>query len=209
MAENGSSTGGTRPAPDLSDPALLHIEGLIPWPAGEGARKLGTGSSLYSAIVLAAGKSERMGRPKALLPFRGRTFLENIMDAIARSSIQHSLVVVGHHRAEIASRLQLAEFDFQSRLRTGHDHVVPDRHPGPPGRLYRRAAFSRRPSAGRCRDDQSCSLANFAAGRIMVPVFKDGAGIRCFFRPKYSRKYLLCLRRKGLISWYERILDAL
>lgn len=56
---------------------------------------------MISAIVLAAGRSERMGRPKALLPFRGRTFLENILDAISRSPIEHTVVVVGHHRKEI------------------------------------------------------------------------------------------------------------
>ena len=61
---------------------------------------------MISAIVLAAGKSERMGRPKALLPFRGRTFLENILDAISSSSIEHTLVVVGHHRQEIEQALK-------------------------------------------------------------------------------------------------------
>ena len=56
---------------------------------------------MIAAIVLAAGKSERMGRPKALLPLRGRTFLENIVDAISKSSIDNTLVVVGHHKEEI------------------------------------------------------------------------------------------------------------
>jgi molybdopterin-guanine dinucleotide biosynthesis protein A len=37
---------------------------------------------MFAAIVLAAGKSERMGTPKALLPIHGRTFIENILDAI-------------------------------------------------------------------------------------------------------------------------------
>jgi molybdenum cofactor cytidylyltransferase len=63
---------------------------------------------MVSAIVLAAGKSERMGRPKALLAFRGRTFLENILDAIARSAIDETVVVVGHHRMEIEGALQAA-----------------------------------------------------------------------------------------------------
>jgi molybdenum cofactor cytidylyltransferase len=53
------------------------------------------------AIVLAAGKSERMGRPKALLALRGRTFIETILDAISRSPVEHTVVVVGHHPDEI------------------------------------------------------------------------------------------------------------
>jgi CTP:molybdopterin cytidylyltransferase MocA len=46
-----------------------------------------------------------MGQPKALLPFRGRTFLENILDAISRSTVEHTVVVVGHHREAIEKRV--------------------------------------------------------------------------------------------------------
>jgi molybdenum cofactor cytidylyltransferase len=56
---------------------------------------------MICAIVLAAGKSERMGRPKALLPLRGKTFLENILAAIAGTPVEETCVVVGHHREEI------------------------------------------------------------------------------------------------------------
>jgi molybdenum cofactor cytidylyltransferase len=35
-----------------------------------------------AGIILAAGESRRMGRPKAFLPFRGGTFLSNIADAL-------------------------------------------------------------------------------------------------------------------------------
>jgi len=62
---------------------------------------------LIAAIVLTAGKSERMGRPKALLPFRGRTFLEHILEAIAGSRIERAVVVVGHHRDAIENALLL------------------------------------------------------------------------------------------------------
>jgi molybdenum cofactor cytidylyltransferase len=56
---------------------------------------------MIAAIVLAAGKSERMGSPKALLNLGGRTFLERILDAISQSSIGRTVVVVGRHRDEI------------------------------------------------------------------------------------------------------------
>jgi len=62
---------------------------------------------MTAAIVLAAGKSERLGRPKAMLLLRGKTFLDNILEAILRSSINPTVVVVGHHRDEIASRVPL------------------------------------------------------------------------------------------------------
>src|SRR5262245_48818152 len=58
-------------------------------------------SRMIAAIVLAAGKSERMGSPKALLTLGGATFLERILHAIEQSSIEKTVVVVGRHRAEI------------------------------------------------------------------------------------------------------------
>src|SRR5256885_10581398 len=48
-----------------------------------------------------------MGRPKALLPIQGRTFLENILDAISHTSIEDTIVVLGHHRQEIERNLSL------------------------------------------------------------------------------------------------------
>jgi molybdenum cofactor cytidylyltransferase len=74
---------------------------------------------MISAIVLAAGKSERMGKPKALLPFRGRTFLENILDTISHSTIEHTIVVVGHHREEIARTVKGFEVVFNQDYEQG------------------------------------------------------------------------------------------
>jgi molybdenum cofactor cytidylyltransferase len=47
-----------------------------------------------------------MGRPKALLPLRGRTFIENILDAVSRSPVEDTIVVVGHHRDEIERHIR-------------------------------------------------------------------------------------------------------
>jgi molybdenum cofactor cytidylyltransferase len=74
---------------------------------------------MISAIVLAAGKSERMGRPKALLEFGGRTFLENILDTISRSSIAHTSIVVGHHRREIENAVQSDSIVFNPDYEQG------------------------------------------------------------------------------------------
>ncbi len=74
---------------------------------------------MISAIVLAAGKSERMGRPKALLPLRGHTFLENILEAISHTSIGETLVVVGHHREEIEKQIKLPAAVFNRDYEKG------------------------------------------------------------------------------------------
>jgi CTP:molybdopterin cytidylyltransferase MocA len=74
---------------------------------------------LIAAIVLTAGKSERMGRPKALLQFKGRTFLEHILLAVQAAGIAHTAVVVGHHRSEIVSALELPATVFNPNYEQG------------------------------------------------------------------------------------------
>lgn len=48
------------------------------------------------AILLAAGESSRMGRLKALLPWRNTTLLEHQLRALLGAGVQHVVVVLGH-----------------------------------------------------------------------------------------------------------------
>ena len=47
------------------------------------------------AVVLSAGESSRMGRPKALLPIDGQTFIERIVGALKQGGIERIVVVLG------------------------------------------------------------------------------------------------------------------
>lgn len=58
------------------------------------------------AVVLSAGESSRMGRPKALLPIDGRTFIENIVAALKKSSVAKVIVVLGHNADEMIQRIE-------------------------------------------------------------------------------------------------------
>lgn len=49
------------------------------------------------AVVLSAGASSRMGRPKALLPLDGVPFIERIVRALERTEVDRTLVVLGHN----------------------------------------------------------------------------------------------------------------
>ena len=58
-----------------------------------------------TAIILAAGQSRRMGRPKQLLPLGDGTILERTVDNIIQTGVGEVIVVLGHRAAEIAPRL--------------------------------------------------------------------------------------------------------
>ncbi len=58
------------------------------------------------AVVLSAGESSRMGRPKALLPIDGQTFIEKIVGALKKSSVAKVMVVLGHNADEMTQRLE-------------------------------------------------------------------------------------------------------
>jgi molybdenum cofactor cytidylyltransferase len=58
------------------------------------------------AIILAAGKSTRMGRPKALLPLDGSdTFLTHIVRTLLEAGVDDVVVVVGHEAQRIVEHL--------------------------------------------------------------------------------------------------------
>ncbi len=60
-----------------------------------------------SGIILAAGASTRMGRPKQLLPLGDRCLLQHVIDAAAASCLDEIIVVLGHCAEEIRETLQL------------------------------------------------------------------------------------------------------
>jgi molybdenum cofactor cytidylyltransferase len=62
---------------------------------------------LLAAIILAAGASSRMGRPKALLPYRESTFLEHLVEAARHPRIGWTRVVLGAGADEIRKHAQL------------------------------------------------------------------------------------------------------
>ena len=47
-----------------------------------------------------------MGRPKALLPIDGETFIERIVGALKRTQIGKTIVVIGHNAGEIKQKIE-------------------------------------------------------------------------------------------------------
>lgn len=62
---------------------------------------------MLAAVILAAGASERMGFPKALLDYHGKTFLERWLELTRHPRIGLQRVVLGAHATEIRHRVPL------------------------------------------------------------------------------------------------------
>ena len=64
---------------------------------------------MLAAIILSAGASTRMGRPKALLPYREGTFLEHLIQVTRHPRVGVTRVVLGAGAEEIR---MIAKLDF-------------------------------------------------------------------------------------------------
>jgi molybdenum cofactor cytidylyltransferase len=60
---------------------------------------------MISAILLAAGESRRMGRPKQLLEWQGKPLLLHVLENLIRSSADEIILVLGHETEEIRNCL--------------------------------------------------------------------------------------------------------
>lgn len=61
------------------------------------------------AIILAAGESRRMGEPKMLLPYKGKTIIEKVIENVLSSNIEKVLVVTGAEHETIINAISESE----------------------------------------------------------------------------------------------------
>jgi molybdenum cofactor cytidylyltransferase len=57
-------------------------------------------------IILAAGNSSRLGRPKQLLPYRGKTLLSHVVDESVMADLKPVIVITGAYHTEIRGSLE-------------------------------------------------------------------------------------------------------
>lgn len=63
-----------------------------------------------AAVVLAAGRSTRLGRPKQLLPLGDRPLLAYVLRCVRRSSVDERYIVLGHASSAIEEAVDLTGF---------------------------------------------------------------------------------------------------
>ena len=82
----------------------------------------------FFAVIPAAGRSTRMGRPKLAIPFAGRTVLEHVILSLRKGGVQRVVVVTGPHAPELipladaAGAGVLAIADSTPDMRTTVEH---------------------------------------------------------------------------------------
>ncbi len=57
-------------------------------------------------MILAAGESQRMGKPKLLLPIGEKTMIETVIDRVIQSKAEKILVVLGSNREKVEKKIE-------------------------------------------------------------------------------------------------------
>tara|TARA_Y100000815_G_scaffold258808_2_gene268593 strand:- start:5536 stop:6138 length:603 start_codon:yes stop_codon:yes gene_type:complete len=63
-------------------------------------------------VILAAGKSSRLGRPKQLVNFRGKSLLQHAIDVVKDFDFAEKIVVLGANAEKIQQEIDLSGFDL-------------------------------------------------------------------------------------------------
>lgn len=76
-------------------------------------------TGLVTGLVLAAGGSRRLGRPKQLLPYRGGTLLGHVLDTARACAFDQLVVPIGGHADDVRAAVDLAGVDVVVNERYG------------------------------------------------------------------------------------------
>ena len=74
-----------------------------------------------AAVLLAAGRSRRMGAFKPLLPFGAKTVVESCIDNLLGAGVREIVVVVGHRAGELLAHLARAPVRFALNEEAGSE----------------------------------------------------------------------------------------
>ena len=70
-------------------------------------------SERIAAVVLAAGMSKRMGKPKALLPLGGLPMIARVIEPLVKiGSVEPIVVVTGHHAEQVRGAMDGCDVQF-------------------------------------------------------------------------------------------------
>jgi molybdenum cofactor cytidylyltransferase len=159
---------------------------------------------MVGAIILSAGKSERMGSPKALLQYRGQSFLGTILAAVASARMAPAIVVAGHHYDAISRAFPNNQIVFNPSYEYGMSTSVQAGIRALPAGLDGTAVFLvDHPMIDRQTID--ALVDRLAPGRIVVPVHNGRRGHPVIFAAEIFDEILDLSSEQGLNSVVKRL----
>jgi molybdenum cofactor cytidylyltransferase len=137
------------------------------------------------AIILAAGESRRMGAPKQLLPFAGKTMLQCVVDAF---DVEEKLVVLGYRADEIVKSIHGAKVVVNAHYQAGMFSSVQ-------AGLRAVPAETKLVLLGLCDQPRLKSvtvhkLVKEFTGKILIPTFHGRQGHPLLFASRYIGEIL-------------------
>jgi molybdenum cofactor cytidylyltransferase len=82
---------------------------------------------MISAVVLAAGLSTRMGRPKLILPWGATTVIGQVLTTLAQTLVSEIVVVTGGARKEVEAAVEQGQWEVARTIfnpRYTEDHML-------------------------------------------------------------------------------------
>jgi len=152
---------------------------------------------LIAAVILAAGKSERMGYPKALVKLGDRTFLELVLQTVTESGIGQTVIVAGHHFREISEAFPGLPLtfnpDYEKGMGTSVQAGIRALPPGVSGAgifLVDHPLVQKAPVVA--------LIERLEPGRVVLPIYEGRRGHPVFFAKDLFPEILALTAEQGL-----------
>jgi len=81
---------------------------------------------MIAAIILAAGQSTRMGKPKMLLPWGNTTIIEHVVSVFSSAGVEDILVVTGGARESVEAIVQECQKNYPVRSVYNEKYMTSD-----------------------------------------------------------------------------------
>lgn len=156
---------------------------------------------MICAVVLAAGRSERMGAQKLLLPLGGKSVIVRVLDELLGSPVEHVLVVIGRDGDQIRAALGDRPVQFVTNPDPASDMLGSVRcglRARPPGCRGLLVAVGDQPGIARDVVGEMIRCFRSDESKIIVPVSAGCRGHPVLFGTRYCVEVLSHYDGEGL-----------